>query len=715
MPLAVILSSGLPSALRFWHLPKQSTGGRTNDPASLVRGGVVVFAALLLASCSKGPQPGEVLDEARLAGRDGGVVPACRRRTTSTTWTAASRSTPEEVKGRNMWLVWTGGNDRFWDRHDRLHLRRLRPAEDRLARIPSLRLLARQTAGTTSAWSTSPASSTPTGPDPNRFGLWLDVRRTDCPPDPFENESKYPGVRSARAASRSATARRCRSAPSTARPPASSACACSPIPDFDEKAAKAWDAERYYTDPSYYNRKDLVRPYRVGMSCGFCHVGPEPDESAGRPGQPEVREPQLDRSARSTSGSTGSSSSTPTSPRPHELHVPARPHLPAGRDGHLAGLDRQHQQPAHDERGLRPRRRAWSMAKRIGQEKLAGGELDNKQFNDFVDSGPLTEFFTKPRHGLDAARAEGRRRLGRRCSARSTASISTSACSARSGCCTSTPWSAARPITPIEIATAQKNSSYWQATEAQTPNTALFFLKAAQPDRLKDAPGGDALPDRRRGHARARQDRVRRHLRALPLEQGAAAAAGARLRPAAPARATCDCFKRYWAWTQTDDFKAQMREIVQAPDFLARQLPVDRARIPVTLLRTNACSPLATNAIARQHLGQLLVADLQEPALGRHDHGARPVHRRAAALRDAGRRPRLHARAVADQRLVDRALPAEQHRRPVRQRSLGRGAHEGRSTPRSSRCCGRRSASSDPVLGDKVARHRSTAPPSAAT
>jgi len=40
-----------------------------------------------------------------------------------------------------------------------------------------------------------------------------------------------------------------------------------------------------------------------------------------------------------------------------------------------------------------------------------------------------------------------------------------------------------KTITPIRIATAQKNSSYWQATEAGTPNTALFFLKAAQPDR----------------------------------------------------------------------------------------------------------------------------------------------------------------------------------------------------------------------------------------
>jgi hypothetical protein len=34
-----------------------------------------------------------------------------------------------------------------------------------------------------------------TGPDPQRFGLWLDKRRPDCRPDPFENEQKYPGVK----------------------------------------------------------------------------------------------------------------------------------------------------------------------------------------------------------------------------------------------------------------------------------------------------------------------------------------------------------------------------------------------------------------------------------------------------------------------------------------------------------------------------------------
>ena len=49
-----------------------------------------------------------------------------------------------------------------------------------------------------------------------------------------------------------------------------------PNPAFNEAARKHWDPVRYYSDPSYYNDRTLVKPYRVGMSCGFCHVGPNP-------------------------------------------------------------------------------------------------------------------------------------------------------------------------------------------------------------------------------------------------------------------------------------------------------------------------------------------------------------------------------------------------------------------------------------------------------
>ena len=32
-------------------------------------------------------------------------------------------------------------------------------------------------------------------------------------------------------------------------------------------------------DRDFYESKDLVRPYRVGVSCAFCHVGPNPTTS----------------------------------------------------------------------------------------------------------------------------------------------------------------------------------------------------------------------------------------------------------------------------------------------------------------------------------------------------------------------------------------------------------------------------------------------------
>ena len=112
----------------------------------------------------------------------------------------------------------------------------------------------------------------------------------NCPPEPFENEQKYPGVKIG--------AREARILPRvliTATRRGSWACVSFPIPHFDEKAAKKWDPVRYYNDPKYYLSKDLVRPYRVGMSCAFCHVGPNPIKPPADPEQSEVGEPQLER------------------------------------------------------------------------------------------------------------------------------------------------------------------------------------------------------------------------------------------------------------------------------------------------------------------------------------------------------------------------------------------------------------------------------------
>jgi hypothetical protein len=238
------------------------------------------------------------------------------------------------------------------------------------------------------------------------------------------------------------------------------------------------------------------------------------------------------------------------------------------------------------------------LAKRLWHEKLAGGELNNKQFNDYIKDGPLTEFFTKP----DAVRTphvlkDGADSVGL-LGALNRVYLNIGLFS-EEWLLHFNPVVGGKAITPIPIATAQKNSGYWQATEAGTPNTALFFLKAAQPDRLKDAPGGDSYL----GDGAATLDHgkqvfadtcARCHSSKAPPPP-----ADLGLNPEKCAGAGyLDCFKHYWTWTQTDDYKAQMRTIVRAADFLKDNYLSTEARIPVTLLRTNVCSPLATNALA---------------------------------------------------------------------------------------------------------------------
>ena len=100
--------------------------------------------------------------------------------------------TPDEVKGRNMWIVWTGGNDRLWDKLTNLTFGSFDLLKI-LSSTPGLKY------SRDNRWSylglvNEPCFTKPTGPDPKHYGLWLDQRNSNCPPDPFANAQKYPGV-----------------------------------------------------------------------------------------------------------------------------------------------------------------------------------------------------------------------------------------------------------------------------------------------------------------------------------------------------------------------------------------------------------------------------------------------------------------------------------------------------------------------------------------
>ena len=92
---------------------------RTSAPARLapLASSMVLLLGAILAGCSgkDEPQPGKVLDEARLAGRTGASFPQADEDYFKD-MDGGIALTPDEVRGRNMWLVWSGGNARFWSK-----------------------------------------------------------------------------------------------------------------------------------------------------------------------------------------------------------------------------------------------------------------------------------------------------------------------------------------------------------------------------------------------------------------------------------------------------------------------------------------------------------------------------------------------------------------------------------------------------------------------
>ena len=167
-----------------------------NSRARAVGVGLLVVSAaaalaLYLWARNPLPIPADVRDEALLAGRDASTFPAADEDYFHDMDGGVSLS-PQEIKGRNTWIVWTAGDDRLWDVVGVKALGAL----DFVKTISSHKSLKNNRGN---RWEylglvNEPCFEMPTGPDPARHNLWLDHRAAGCPPDPFENEQKYPGV-----------------------------------------------------------------------------------------------------------------------------------------------------------------------------------------------------------------------------------------------------------------------------------------------------------------------------------------------------------------------------------------------------------------------------------------------------------------------------------------------------------------------------------------
>src|SRR6476619_1686059 len=162
--------------------------------------------------------------------------------------------TDAEIRGRNTWTLWTAGNQHFWDSVARnsYGLMDLLKALDnrkypRGERFKTLGLV------------NQPGFRASTKPD--EYGLWLDE---PTEPEPAGIDEKVYG-----------------------KPTGVLGFRLFPNPDFDEAARQRWDGERFMNDPKYYNDTKLVRPYRVGVSCGSCHIAPNPINPPEDPENPK--------------------------------------------------------------------------------------------------------------------------------------------------------------------------------------------------------------------------------------------------------------------------------------------------------------------------------------------------------------------------------------------------------------------------------------------
>src|ERR1035438_6996493 len=138
----------------------------------------------------------------------------------------------DETKGRNTWLLWTAGDQAFWDRmaqhgYGTADLLKTIDSRNRGHRFKDMGLI------------NQPGLKQAAVPD--QYGLWLDVGAA-------ENGVELSGY---------------------GRPSGIVGLRIYPNPKFDSEARKRWDVSRYRSDPHYYNDPSLARPYIVGMSCGF--------------------------------------------------------------------------------------------------------------------------------------------------------------------------------------------------------------------------------------------------------------------------------------------------------------------------------------------------------------------------------------------------------------------------------------------------------------
>jgi hypothetical protein len=498
----------------------------------------------------------------------------------------------EEIQGRNTWMVWSAGNDRFWDwlaresggSFDLLKIvSSYDPEKDAHApgeqreqlkqfynfrhdnRLEALGLV------------NDPCFDQAQDGDPRRYGLWLDSRKLDCIPDPFANEEKYPGV---------AVGSRGKLSPLGSvygAPSGVLGLRLFPNPDFHDEAVTRWDPVRYYTDPAYYQSKDLVRPYRVGVTCAFCHAGLNPAKL------PENLNDPLWNNLSSTVGGQYMRMDRVAMWRGEPSQF-AYQVVHSARPGtvDLSLVASDHINNPRAVNGIFQVAARLKLARAWGKETLAGSSLKNRQMSNYVAGGPLAVFFEEPatvwtpRLGSNAMDSAGILAGVNR----AYAEMGMFSEEARLHF---NPLLGGKPQSPIDLAVARNNSNYWNLTEGLTANMVRFLVRISAPPASVGA-----APDK----AGANRGKLVFADRCASCHSSKFPAPPPDADPGSCSGNYLDCWNHYWTWTKSDEYRSQMEKLVLADDFLHENYLSTDLRVPLPVVGTNACIALGGNGVA---------------------------------------------------------------------------------------------------------------------
>lgn len=213
---------------------------------------LLALTLLLMAGCPH--KTVEVVeDEAKLAGKKTSDFPQIAEDVFKP-MDGGIELPPEAIMGRNAWNLWSAGNEHFWDN----------VARDSFGLLDVLKSLDNRKYKRGERFKTLGLSNQPgfqAASKPDEFGLWLDEQTE---PEPAGIDEKVYG-----------------------KPSGVLGFRLFPNPAFDAEARKKWDGKRFMEDPTYYNDNKLVRPYRVGVACGSCHIAPHPLNPPADPENPK--------------------------------------------------------------------------------------------------------------------------------------------------------------------------------------------------------------------------------------------------------------------------------------------------------------------------------------------------------------------------------------------------------------------------------------------